>query len=596
MIKLEDETQIAGDGVTDDSAALAAVINSAAPGEVIKGKRGAVYWLSGNSALPDRGIPLPDVHIDPNRCTFAFAFSQAGTYGFRPLSKAKIWGEGTIKTAVSQNSTPQAIDHAPIGIGCMYGDDGPMNVVNPYLAPRGIKIGGGLSIETVKPDGSLIQIFGAPEDWLFEDLYFPDSAFMGLGIGADWVTRGNGTSNQAEMYNNLQKFNNGQFYTIHPGFGTIRRVFAGKMTNTNHRRQDGGPTIVRLSATNDVEVDTVHAKLAAAIGRCTAGDLGREFAPEADKSRANKGNSFRRMMLDCHSGLNPGMMVDSNADNVERSMTTIQNGSGEVYSPLLKPIGVTDIIVRDSTVVRTAESLTLPQRAFLATQVDGAKFENCNSVGCWVGVHADDAADNVEIKGGLHEGTTGASVLIHGTIAPKGAWVESVRAVRSGQGGGNVGAIELGNCVNPRIKSNIIGVEGDPLEGAAWGIHATDSCIGYVIDNDNKILQVRPSTNWPAISCGSTESVGKGRVANNYVAAGLVPYGGAAIILMLETHCYGGISSRLFMALAGAVNASGPLPAFNPSYFKNGDCFIIGNSTSPSAKMMQKVNGSWVTY
>jgi hypothetical protein len=595
VIKLEDETQIAGDGSTDDSAELQAVAYSASPGETIKGKRGAVYWLSGVSALPGRGLTLPPgVHLDPNGATFAFAFNQAGTYGFRLLEKAKIWGEGTVKTAVSQNGSQQAIDHAPIGIGCLYGDDGPMNVANPYLAPRGIKIGGGLLIETVKPDGSLIQIFGAPEDFLIDGIYLPDSAFMGLGVGADWVTRGNGTSNDAEMHNNLQKFNNGQFYTIHPGFGTIRRIFAGKMTNTNHVRGDGGPTIVRLSATNDVKVDTIHAKLASALYRYTAGDLGREFAKDADKLRANKGNSAERMTLDCHSGLNPGVMVDSNADNVRRAMTTVQNGSGVVYSPLLQPIGATDIVVKDSTVVRTSESVTAPQRAFLATYVDGAEFERCNSVGCSVGVHADDAADNVKIKGGLHEGAMGSSVVVHGTIAPRDTLIQGVRAIRSGQGGGNVGAIELINCINPVLKGNTIGVRGDPLEGAAWGIRVSDPCIGHVIDSDNKVLQVRPSTNWPAISCGSSESVGKGRVANNYVAPGLTPYGGANIVLMLETFFSGGLSGRLFAAHAGAVTASGPI--YNTSYFQNGDCLILCNSTSPSAKMMQKVNGAWVTY
>lgn len=594
MIKLEDETQIAGNGSTDDSAALRSISLNAPPGEVIVGKRGAHYWLSGNYALPERGIPLNGIHLDPNGATFSFAFDQDSTYGFRLLNKAKVWGEGTVKTAVSQNSGTQSMTHAPICIGALYGDDGPINVANPYLDPRGWKVGGGLSLETVKPDGALIQICGTPEDWLIEDVFFPDSAYMGTGIGADWTPRGNGVSNDLEQHNNLQKFIANQFWTIHPSFGTIRRVYAGKMTNTNYIRSDGGPTIIRLSGTDNIEVDTVHAKLASCLYCYVAGDLGREFAKDADKLRANKGNTARRMTLDCHSGLNAGVVTNSVADNVERAMSKIQNNSGgATYSPMLPPLGTTDLIIKDATVVRTADSLTVPQRAFWTVSVDGVKFENCNSIGCSVGIHVDSSSDNVKIIGGVHEDAVAQSIFVHGTIAPRDTWVAGVRAIRSGQGGGNVGAIELGNCINPVATGNTIGVRGDPKEKASWGVRASDSAIGYVI-TDNRILKLRSTGSTQAISCGSYESLGIGRSANNYVAAGLDPYGGSAIVLIQETYCVSGRTGRLFAAVLGsALNASGPV--YNASYFKNGDCIILVNATSSSAKMMQKVNGSWVT-
>jgi hypothetical protein len=522
-IYLEDVTQLAGDGMTDDAAALQAVLNSASHGDVVKAKRGATYWLAGVAALPNRSLTVPSgITIDPNGATFAFAFNQASTYGFRLLDFAAVWGRGTVKTAMSQNGLVQAIDHAPFGIGALYGDDGPINTLNPYLSARGWKIGGGLSIETVKPDGSLVQIFGAPEDWLIEDVYFPDSAFMGLGIGADWLPRGAITSIDSQMAANLSNFQNGLGCTLHPGYGNIRRIHAGVMTNTNHVRGDGGPTVIRLSGCHDVKVADVHARKAAAVYRNVGGDLGFEFAPDAIKLRAHKGNRAERLVLRSHTGTNPAVFIDTNADNVGRAKLNYG------YQPLLPSIASTDIVVRDASVAR--EAAANPQRAFWVVNTIGARLEECSSIGALFGVHVDGAADDISVTGGTHEMASGQSVLVDGTDKPERTLVSGVRCLRSGQGGSNVGAIELGRSINPVVKGNKVGTPGDALEKAGWGIRATDDCDGYVI-SENQVLQVRPSTNWPAISCGVGESINKGRVVNNFVAPGLTPYGGASTVL-----------------------------------------------------------------
>jgi hypothetical protein len=60
VIYLEDETQLAGDNIADDTAALKVALNSASPGDVVKAKRGAEYRLASVAPYPDVGIPMPE--------------------------------------------------------------------------------------------------------------------------------------------------------------------------------------------------------------------------------------------------------------------------------------------------------------------------------------------------------------------------------------------------------------------------------------------------------------------------------------------------------------------------------------------------------
>jgi hypothetical protein len=229
-------------------------------------------------------------------------------------------------------------------------------------------------------------------------------------------------------------------------------------------------------------------------------------------------------MLKSHRGDNDGVYICTIADNVERAR--VNHG----YAPRLPPVSTTDLVVRDATVIRDISAGQPARRAFLVQYTNGAKLVESKSVGALVGVHIDSGANSVRVEGGLHQMAQAQSVLIDGEVRPQNTWVEGAHCVRSGQGGGNAGAIQAVRADGPKMMKNTVGVQGDPMEKAAWGIRAADECDGYAI-SDNTVLQVRQSTNWPAISCASSEAVNKGRVVNNYIAPGLTPYGGATTVL-----------------------------------------------------------------
>jgi hypothetical protein len=398
IIYLEDETQLAGDNVTDDTAALQAALFTASPGDVVKAKRGATYRLASVAPYPADGMPIPaGVHLDPNNATFAFEFTVPGVHGFRMLNNSRLWGEGKVKTAVSQNGYLQAIDHAPIGVGALYNA-----ALSPFLTTRGWKIGGGLEIENVKPDGSGIQIFGEMDDYcLIEDLHAPDSSTIGLVIGADWTPLGSWSSADSAMQQNKTNWTNGTFRTLHPGNLIINRISTGKLTNTNYAREDGGPTVIRLSACHDVKVSNITSKQASALYRNVGGDYGFEFAKGIIRMRAgSKGNSAEKMLLLSHRGTNAAVQVDTVADNVLRA----QQNYG--YQPMFSPVLPTDLAVRDTTVIRDfiadPANPGTPQKAFYAHHTAGAAFIDCNSIGASIGVHVDSSATAIRLKAGYH--------------------------------------------------------------------------------------------------------------------------------------------------------------------------------------------------
>lgn len=535
VIYLEDDIHFANTVGVDDALALHNALQSASPGDVIKAKRGATYWLSGVAALPNRSMTMPPgVRLDPNGATFAFDFSEQWTHGFRMLNDAKIWGEGTIKTAASANSSIQAIDHAPICIGSRLnftaGVEPTQPVpVDPYAVTHGWKIGGGLNVETAKPDGTGICTFGGMDGHcLIEDVYFPDSPSIGICIGLDWLGRGTYVGPDEFMHVNRDRFDNGALFTVHPAHLVINRVHAGVLSNTNYRREDGGPTVLRMSGVHDIEVSRLSAEEAAGLFRNVGGDFGFEFAPAKIKLRAHKGIRIDRMMLKSHRGNHAGVQIDTIPDNIERAR--INHG----YVPLLSTDGTTDLIVKDVTVIRDislpiAQQAT-PQRAFWVRDTNGAKLVDSKSVGALVGVHVDDGANMVRVEGGLHQMAQCQSIIVDGGRRPQNTTVEGVHCIRSGQGGANVPAIGAVRADGPMFIRNTVGVVGDPLEKAAWGVQVALETEGYVI-SENKVLQVRQPPNYPAISCANGEAINKGRVVNNYVAPGLTPYGGASTVL-----------------------------------------------------------------
>jgi hypothetical protein len=467
-IYLEDVTQLAGNGTTDDSTALQTAILSASPGDAIVCKKGALYRVVTDSLL-HRGLPLNGVHLDANNSSFLFEHNTPISYGFRLVNKGQLWGEGLAKTTVSNNANAQRIAHSPVTVGCAYGDE-----VAPFYSTREWKIGGGLRIETVKPDGSLIGCHGEFEDYLIEDVCFPDSAYAGLGIGMDWAPWWINTSvNTGSITQLRQKFLNGEYYSLHPGAGLINRIRAGALTYAGALNQDGGPTLVRLSAAHDVVVRDIHAKKAAALFRTVGGDVGAEFAPSAMKGKIGKGLRVEHLRLDEQVGNNPVVSINCFADNVAREPS---------YTPWLDPIGYSGIEVRDVISYKG----TTTNDAFKANMVRGAKFVDCSSNGHRRSVNVGDGADQVKVIGGRHSSTYENAIWIDALDAPEDTEIREALVVNSGTSLGHA-AIYANRSIRPQIIGNQIGEKSGAIETQKWGVLIDGGCINPK-SQDNRVL------------------------------------------------------------------------------------------------------------
>lgn len=572
IVYLEDVTQLAGDGVTDDTMAFYSAIMGASSGDWIKGKKGAEYRLASVGSLAEAGIPLNKVKLDLNGATASFEQTSSMAYGFRMLNDGWLWGEGRARTTISQNASPQRIAHSPVTVGCGYGCDGPIGAPNPYVSTRGWKIGGGIKVETVKPDGSLIGCHGEFEDYFIEDVYFPDSAYAGLGIAMDWLPRGLVVPEDTPT-SLRTKFNNGTFYTLHPGAGEINRIHAGLMSYTGNAAQDDGFALVRLSAAHHTSVKKISAKRATSLFKNVGGDFGFEFAPAGMKPNAGKGIHVSGGRLENQvgvSGIYNAIYADSLADNI---LADVQLHG---YEPLMDPIGNSGIII-ENIFSRTATALN---SGFRVRSIRDAKLINCSSFGNLHSVSIEDAAYKVEVIGGVHESTSSHGIFIDGTSQPEDC------VIRGALCSLNVGAgIYADRAKRPILIENTIGRQ-NVTETATWGLRATDDCTGYRIQN-NRIF----GCTGPAVSCGSTETVGVGGViSDNYVAPGLVRYGGSAIVLVMET-VLPGLNGRLFFAQYGSVTASGPVNG--SGNFQTGDLIFVMNAPS-GPKQLLKSGASWV--
>jgi hypothetical protein len=473
-IYLEDVTQLAGDGATDDTAAFYAAIMGATPGDWIVGKKGAEYRIVGLGGVSTKGIPLNGVHFDPNNSTVSFEFSTPHTFGFRMQNRGSVWGEGLVHTPVSNNGSSQRIDHAPIAVGCAYGDDGPFNVTNPFLDQRTWRVGGGVRLNTAKPDGSIIGCHGSFEDYLIEDVFFEDSATAGLCIGMDWLPRGLDMS--VDTWEVMRtKWSNGQGYTMHPGAGIINRIYAGAMSYSGAAAEDGGPTIIRLSAAHDVSIQHVHAKQASALFRTVGGDFGREYAQNGAAARISRGHRVEHMRLDTQVGSNAVVHLDSLGDNV-------YGAAG--YVPTYDPLMSSDIVVSD--VISYSGSPT--QHAFVARMIRGAKFINCSSSGHLRSVSIEEGSDDVHVIGGRHENTQLHGIMIDGTLAPQDALVQSCKLSMNGMASpGTYASIIAQKAARPGILGNVIGKKIGDVETQGVGIRISPNATGYAQSN-NQIL------------------------------------------------------------------------------------------------------------
>jgi hypothetical protein len=344
-ILLANETSVAGDGVTDDMAALSALFQQASlNGDEIIAKRGATYRIASNAGIPNRGLVLQNAKLCVNGAAFDFECDGL-SYAMRLGSNAKIEGEGSIRTTKSTNvpAFPTSTWHAPVSAGYAYldPDKGTITAPGTLSTIRGVFVKG-VTLGTVRTNNSSVfAIIGDVADGEIADINFDPSATTTLALGFDWSSMAaagalysDSSGDYLPMATLASNFNSGALYTVHPHNFDIRRLCIGAMTLPTV--SGSGGMGVRLSGCRDMVIDQVDVVEAGFAGFFnTAGDLGWEFAPLTEKTRAAKGirvSNVRVAKADWY-----GAYIDWYADNVARAVG---------YSPMISTVLHSDTIIQ----------------------------------------------------------------------------------------------------------------------------------------------------------------------------------------------------------------------------------------------------------
>ena len=397
------------------------MLGSAAPAPAdVQDRLDALSASGGTLRLPEgartvvtRGIVVPaGVTLDLNGGELLAILDEANEAGVRLLTGSSLLN-GAV-TVVSRGVPGiQAGAHAPVLIGALLGDSPDHRRPSPFEAPAHWRVSGVTlrSDKLVQVDGiglgaPAVQVMGGAHHGIIEDIQVPDSSRMAGGVFLDWGMVGPIRSDDVAA--SARHYAAGRAYTTHPHNITIRRISIGRLS----RRAIGeaGSTAVRLSGIKDVTVEDIQAKLVTEAGfRFTAGDLGFEFAREADRERAHQGISLNGMMIDSAGAYL--VRTDSYADNVGRA-------AAAGYRPRLSPIATTDIAVRNAS--GRWDGTGAPGWGLRVDHQRGGSYTRLDAGGFRIGFAIDEQANDIVLERLHARGSLDAALLVgHPTRPPR---------------------------------------------------------------------------------------------------------------------------------------------------------------------------------
>jgi hypothetical protein len=386
---------VAGNGTTDDRAAIQATIDdcAAAGGGYVHAAAGKTYRVVIGAGVTDLGLIIKSgVTLILNSATINIECT--GTvYGVRLQSNAHIMGPGTVAVTLSSSPGSGGIYHAAIALGATYGEVTSVGALGNYLnaskwSIRNLTVIGG------RPGGFAISGVGGISQGVVEDITFPDNANIAVCLGFDWGTVGSISSTPSAIPTSRTNFDAGTAYTVHPNNIRARRLKIGAMTRS-------GSIPLRLSGVHAVTIEDFEIASSDGFGfQHTAGDLGYEFAPASVKPNRHKGVVIRNgSILNANSGST--ILCDAFADNINAAI--ISPG----YSPLLPAIQSTDIVFENIRGVTGAGASAA--NGIWLHYMEGGTFRNCTVIGHLYGFRIEEFVRrvliiNCEVNGSYNQG------------------------------------------------------------------------------------------------------------------------------------------------------------------------------------------------
>lgn len=317
---------LAYDGVTDDRAALQAMIDACEPGDTIELDANRVCRVVIDTTVPDHGLIMkPNVRLKLNGTMLAYEL-HGDVYGTRFMDGARV-SDGRAAVTVSDGVvSAQGIYQSIFSLGAAYGEVTNINSRGPFIEVKGWGIHN-MQLSTVKPNGLHISGVGGVRDGHISDIVGLDSSTAFGLVNFDWGTVGvPGTIPQ-----NRAAFNNsnGTFCTVHPTNIKVERIRAGVFSNAISE-------VVRLSGCSAIEISNVYVQSCGTSAFSHyGGDNGFEFCKYgATRLQAYMNTSMRNLTaLGCGGN---AIRIDAYADNIAREPG---------YTPLTNPIYPTNILI-----------------------------------------------------------------------------------------------------------------------------------------------------------------------------------------------------------------------------------------------------------
>lgn len=314
-----------GDGVTDDRAALQALIDACPYGGSVSLPSDKTFRMVIDGSVPDTGLILkPGVTLDWGGSRGNFECN-GNVYGARMQSGSRCVNGRVGVTASAGLNSQQGVYHAPIGIGAAYGEVLSTTNRGPFIEAADWRIQN-MTLSTVKTvQACHIAGMGGVCHGVISDIAIADSATAFGAINFDAGTVGVPSSVTQDKVN----FQNGSFWTNHPHDIHIDRISIGAMTYSLSEA-------IRLSACRDIHISNVHIKVAGASGFSHyGGDYGFEFCRYSDgRYQPYMNNVVRNLTIE--STLGNAVRLDTWGDNVAREPG---------YTPLSNPIWPTNLLI-----------------------------------------------------------------------------------------------------------------------------------------------------------------------------------------------------------------------------------------------------------
>ncbi|HSG53346.1 MAG TPA: phage tailspike protein, partial [Rheinheimera sp.] len=411
-----------GDGVTNDTAALANAFTAAA-GNVLSLEPGKIYKTTAAIVMG------ANTTLVMNGSTIDFVISGA-TQCLLPVSGCAVLN-GTIRNSGSSPSGAGQYQ-APICIGNYGVGTGYKNILLQNL-----------TIVSNRPDGNGIFVTGASDSIVIDQIYGAGDATTGAFICVHW---GGADTPSAG--------------TSHPSNISISNVTCGAYTYA-------GAEIVYIAASVNVQISNVRvSEVQKSVATLYAGDYGLYYAPTNVKDIGFGGISVKNCRSD--NSITNGVIVDMQAPLAPG--TPIYDVSGLVIDGC-------------STYGKTPASAG---SGFVISNAYGVKLRDCKATRHNTGVSTGANVERLVVDGGAYFSNYNQAIYLNnGTVAPKSCTVRNIAAYGNGTSAASAvvaSGIFVGNGSYHVIENNVSGAVGEATQ--VYGIRVVNGCVDVVVQNN----------------------------------------------------------------------------------------------------------------